>query len=329
MVKRNEIRKMVVMTAIAVLGGGSLGLLLAGKLTASGCECVLWTRSQIQASLINTNGLSLEEQSGEKNKVNVKAVPMAEISTFQGPVLLAVKQTALTPDFLETLATVVPINGTLVLFQNGIGHIALLQQALPGRKLIAAVTTEGAQRIDETTVRHTGRGETHLGEWHLDDRLMLRTPIYLDNEDTSDTLLLESMLKQAGFSVFLSKQLGDDVLRKLLINAVINPLTAILRVRNGELTQSPARLKLMEALFHETYGILSFYGLRDELELWNTVLQVCKATERNESSMLQDVSLHKETEIEFINGAIYRLAIQQGREAPWNEAVTALVKATR
>jgi 2-dehydropantoate 2-reductase len=320
---------MVVMTAIAVLGGGSLGLLLAGKLTASGCNCVLWTRSQSQASLINANGLSLEEQSGETNKVNVNAVPIAEISTFQGPVLLAVKQTAVTPDFLERLATVVPLNGTLVLFQNGIGHLALLQQALPGRKLIMAVTTEGALRIDETTVRHTGRGETQIGEWHFDDRLMARDPINAGNEKISDILLLlESLLKRAGFSVFLSKQLGEAVLRKLLINAVINPLTAILRVRNGELTQSPARMELMKALFHETYGILSYYGLRDELVLWNTILQVCNATEHNESSMLQDVSLHKETEIEFINGAICRMAIQQGREAPWNEAVTALVKAT-
>jgi 2-dehydropantoate 2-reductase len=314
------------MTAIAVLGGGSLGLLLAGKLTASGCNCVLWTKSQNQASLINTNGISLEEHSGETNKINVNAVPFAEISTFQGPVLLTVKQTALTPDFLERLATVVTFNGTLVLFQNGIGHMALLQQAMPGRKLIMAVTTEGAQRIDETTVRHTGQGETRIGEWQLDDRLMARDAA---NENAADTLLLlESLLKQAGFSVFLSKQLGEAVLRKLLINAVINPLTAILRIRNGELTQSLARMDLMKALFHETYGILSFYGLSDELELWNTVLQVCNATDRNESSMLQDVSLHKETEIEFINGAIYRMAIQQGREAPWNEAVTALVKAT-
>jgi 2-dehydropantoate 2-reductase len=135
------------------------------------------------------------------------------------------------------------------------------------------------------------------------------------------------LLKQAGFSVSLSKQVGEAMLRKLLVNAVINPLTAILRVKNGELTQSPERLHLMRALFLETYEILSRYGLGDESALWNNVLQVCEATKDNKSSMLQDVSLHKETEIESINGEICRLAREQGRQAPWNSAVTALVKA--
>lgn len=201
----------------------------------------------------------------------------------------------------------------MVLFQNGIGHRELLKEALPDRQLVTAITTEGALRVDETTVRHTGIGEIRIGEEEqLDKRLLT---------------FIERMLKQAGFSVFLSKQLEDAILRKLLVNAVINPLTAILRIRNGELIETTFRMDVMKSLFRETFDILSAYGLTDEPALWDTVVRVCSATRLNESSMLQDVIARKPTEVDFINGAICRMAAEQGKEAPWNTAVTALVKA--
>ncbi|WP_372663008.1 ketopantoate reductase family protein [Cohnella sp.] len=330
-VRKSKHRKWIVMAAIAVLGGGSLGLLLAGRLTAAGCNCELWTKTLHQASLLNHEGLTIQDPSGETlAKVTVKAASLTEVlSKFEnGPILLTVKQTALTPDFLQKLAYIIPFNGTLVLFQNGIGHVELLRQALPGRRLITAVTTEGALRISEVIVRHTGEGEIRLGEWFPDGDAEISGNSHIDGDIANEALLqVEQLLKQAGFSVLLSKQLEDVVLRKLLINAVINPLTAILRIRNGELTETADRKRLMQALFHETFGILSHYGLKDESKLWETVLRVCHTTYSNESSMLQDINLHKETEIEFINGAICRMAIRQGIEAPWNQAVMALVKA--
>jgi 2-dehydropantoate 2-reductase len=318
------------MAKIAVLGGGSLGLLLAGKLTGSGSDTVLWTRTRGQASLLNRNGLKLEEISGEIAIIPVNAIALEDISSNESRiVLLAVKQTALTPEFLKELAIAVPIGSTLVLYQNGIGHLELLQQALPGRTLIVAVTTEGALRVDATSVRHTGVGKTRIGDAHVEFEASKAERRESDSETFSEELMLtERLLKQAGFSVFLSKMLEDAILRKLLVNAVINPLTALLRIRNGELTETAPRMELMKLLFRETFEILSHFGLSGETELWDQVLHVCSATSRNKSSMLQDVSSRNETEIEFINGAICRMAIRQGREAPWNEAVTALVKAT-
>lgn len=302
------------MDRIAVLGGGSLGLLLAGKLKASGCDCELWTRTSEQALLLNSRGLTIEDQDGNGAcRVNIRALSLEQAKTSEnGIVLVAVKQTAFTPELLGRLSEIVPVGGTLALFQNGVGHRQLLSRALPGRNLVMAITTEGALRVDGTTVRHTGKGETTLGEEEI---------------ETSALRFAERLLKQAGFTVLLSKQLGEAILRKLLVNAVINPLTAILRIRNGELTESPDRLDAMKALFQETFGILSLYGLENERGLWNNVLKVCSDTRLNESSMLQDVLARRETEVEFINGAICRMAEEKGQAAPWNKAVTALVKA--
>jgi len=85
----------------------------------------------------------------------------------------------------------------------------------------------------------------------------------------------------------------------------------------------------MESLFRETLAIVRLHGLGEEADeqLWNAVLDVCAATAANRSSMLQDVEAGRETEIDAMNGAVCRMAEAAGAEAPWNAAVTNLVKA--
>jgi len=300
---------------VAVLGGGSLGLLLAGKLSGSGRECAVWTRTREQARKLNEEGLTVEDGAEPPKRLTVSAIPWEDADPFVGIVMLAVKQKALTGGFLKRLAEIVPEGGTVVPFQNGVGHVEALRGALPGRTLVVAVTTEGALRLNDTHVRRTGKGDIRLGD---------------DGQTAFERLkAVERVLSQAGFSVFLSNHLEEDMMRKLLVNAVINPLTAILRVPNGAIAGSPERLGLAHSLFRETYGVLGAYGLEDESGLWETVLRVCEATAVNRSSMLQDVDAGKETEIESINGMIVRMAAAKGMDAPWNRAMTAIVKAIR
>ncbi|WP_027088335.1 ketopantoate reductase family protein [Cohnella panacarvi] len=297
------------MSAYCIVGGGSLGLLLAGKLAAAGSEVTVVTRSSEQARKLSEDGITIEDvATGAPNvTAKVRAASWEGAPVADGLTILTVKQTALTPEFVVRLAAIVPSGGEVALFQNGIGHAEKLRAALPDRKIMLAVTTEGAKRDGPTTVRHTGRGDTRIGE----------------------SGLLERSLVQAGFSVILSNKLESDVMRKLLVNAVINPLTALLRIRNGQLPTSRERLELMRSLFDETFEIVQARGFAEEREtMWQAVLAVCENTKHNESSMLQDVAAGRETEIEAINGSVCRLAAEQGRKVPWNEAVTALVKAT-
>ncbi|MFC4599399.1 ketopantoate reductase family protein [Cohnella hongkongensis] len=299
----------------AVLGGGSLGLLLAGRLYAAGRECVVWTRTREQAERLNGEGLRIEAGNGlPERRTAACARAWEDAEPTAGIVLLTVKQTALSDRFLKRLAELVPPGGTIVPFQNGIGHVEALRKALPGRQIAVAVTTEGAWRTGAASVRHTGHGDIRLGD---------------DGEVRPETLqVVERMLTEAGFSVFLSKQLNNEMMRKLLINAVVNPLTAILRIPNGALAKTPERLELAKALFRETYEVLRAYGLEGESEdLWETLTRVCEATADNRSSMLQDVEAGKETEVDSINGMIVRMAAAKHSDAPWNRMATALVKA--
>ena len=319
------------MDGVAVVGGGSLGLLLAGRLAAAGCGVTVVTRTAAQAAALEKAGVTIEDAAlgAAAETVRVRAAALAEARAPIGLALLAVKQTALTEPFLRRLAELVPEGGAVVPFQNGIGHLERLGEALPGRLLLPAVTTEGALRAGPTTVRHTGRGEIRLGEWDFGPEYGNALANGKRRQASREALAAcERILTEAGFSVILSNNLTEALWRKLLVNAIINPLTAILRIRNGELPATSERLRLMRGLFEETYGILREAGLTDDRESsWETVLAVCERTSLNESSMLQDVLAGRETEIDAINGAVCRLAARQGRPSPWNEAVAALVGA--
>lgn len=309
------------MEQIAVLGGGALGMLLAYRLAASGQHVRLWTRTAAQAQQLNTKGLALEDQAGQEIRaVKVAAEPFGEAALGDAAiVLVALKQTGITDATLAALHRKLADGAALLMFQNGVGHMERLLAAMPGRTLLAAVTTEGALRTGATSVRHTGFGTTWIGAWPP------------ERASSAELQLIDAKqrLEMAGFSTQMSNDIRESMLRKLLINAVINPLTALWRVPNGQLPGSADRMAVMQALFRETLDVLRRCGLRvpSDEELWETVLGVCAATAANRSSMLQDVMAARETEIDALNGAICRMADSLGVQAPWNATVTALVKA--
>lgn len=315
------------MTHIQVIGGGAIGLLLAGRLAASGVSVTVRTRTGEQAEKLSAEGITIESAiGGTAIRAAVEASAL-EADSPAGPALtlLAVKQTALAPAFAAPIARAVPSGSPLAAFCNGIGHTDLLAGWLPGRTILAAVTTEASLKTGPAAVRHTGAGEIWLG----------RAPLFeggreaLAEGDEAEAEAVAAVLKQAGFSANVSNDMAKRMLRKLLNNAVINPLTSLLRISNGELVRTPERAAVTKRLFDETLGVLSACGLPPEAGLWEQLLELCAATAANRSSMLQDVLAGRGTEIAAINGAVARLAAAKGLPAPLNESVTALVSALR
>ncbi|NMU82308.1 2-dehydropantoate 2-reductase, partial [Vibrio parahaemolyticus] len=87
---------------------------------------------------------------------------------------------------------------------------------------------------------------------------------------------------------------------KLAINCAINPLTAILQCKNGELAKPEFKIQL-ESITQELVEVMSKEGIAIEFRsLFDTVMQVVNATAENYSSMRQDVFHQRRTEIDFI-----------------------------
>lgn len=126
-------------------------------------------------------------------------------------------------------------------------------------------------------------------------------------------------------------------LDKLLINSIINPLTAILRCKNGVLFATRASgpvVDLMEALTFEAWrvfrrvaGARSLCQLRERYQgavpwaerfeytrLWEMLWDVGEKVKDNTSSMLQHVLAGKGTEVKEFNGWIVGMAATLGMQ---------------
>ena len=89
----------------------------------------------------------------------------------------------------------------------------------------------------------------------------------------------------------------EMLLKKLVVNAVINPLTSILQIKNGELIENPHYFQIVKSLFTEIQECLH---LQKPEHYFNNIIMVCEQTAKNKSSMLWDLEEKRPTEIEAI-----------------------------
>jgi 2-dehydropantoate 2-reductase len=139
---------------------------------------------------------------------------------------------------------------------------------------------------------------------------------------------LEAALKSADFKVKIVENAMSLVWGKLVINAAINPLTALLKVPNGELLERPAARAVMGALAREAAQVAYAEGI--DLPFDDPIVaaeEVAARTAANHSSMLQDAMRGAPTEIEAICGAIVKSAEKHKIGAPVNWVCWQLVRA--
>ncbi|WP_150266302.1 ketopantoate reductase family protein [Paenibacillus tepidiphilus] len=319
---------------VDIIGAGSLGMLLAGRLAKAGTEIRLWCRSREQSDALHREGLVVSYENGQAPvELSGNQVAAAPVSGFAeawlaepGDIIaVAVKQNALHESLPELLA---PLSGErlqVVCFQNGYGHLEMLQELLPASEVWAAVTTEAAKRKNLTEVIHAGSGEICIGMQTAGGSALV--PEELEGGTGSKAVLsFIEALNTAGFAAYLSNEVDIMIYRKLLINAVINPLTAIWRIPNGELLHSQSRIRVMKELYEETIAVYDACSIGYEDGMWERILEVCRTTAANISSMLADVTAARPTEIRWINGSIVDLAQRSGVDAPMNVMICRLLE---
>jgi 2-dehydropantoate 2-reductase len=137
---------------------------------------------------------------------------------------------------------------------------------------------------------------------------------------------LAGYLRRAGFPVRVTRKIGAARLHKLLANVCINPVTALFRIRNGEIRKRPYRV-LAEALAREAAPVLSREGLEiTAAEAVSRVMDVARITAQNRSSMLQDLLAGRKTEREHLTGALLRLARRHRVAVPTHRALYEVIR---
>ncbi len=287
---------------IGIIGAGSIGLLFASYLSKEH-QVTLYCRTEIQAKTINEKGVVLKQKDSEKH-ISLKAKGSA-FPEEEDLYIIAVKQYHL--QNMEQIFCRISPDIPLIFVQNGLGHLSIID-SLNHKTVYLGITEHGALKDDCRTVNHTGKGTTKIA-------------VYRGNEDSLQKLAQELTGDQFPF---LAEDSWKDMLYgKLIVNAVINPLTAILKVKNGELIQNDHYYQLLKLIFDETADVLKISG-RDEMLA--RVVRVCRQTGENESSMLRDVLSGRQTEIDGIVGFLLKKAQEEMIPVPHLQFVYHCIK---
>jgi 2-dehydropantoate 2-reductase len=294
--------------SILLVGTGALATLFAARLSAAGHSVsMLGTWKQGLQSL-REHGARIQEADGSEKAYPVHATdePLEVRGAKFAIVLVKSWQTE---RVARQLKLALADNGHALTLQNGLGNRETLVRDLGFGRVSLGVTTTGATLLGPGLARTGGEGV-----------------VSIEQNESLDPLKVA--LKSSNFNVQVVDDAQSLIWGKLVINAAINPLTALLQVPNGELLARPATRRMMASLASETAEVAAAEHVH--LPFSNPVSaaeDVARKTAKNISSMFQDVRRGAPTEIDAICGAVTQRGEVHGIETPYNRACWQLVRA--
>ena len=212
----------------------------------------------------------------------------------------------------DVAAKILAPDGVALTIQNGLGNYETLVEHVGRDRAAVGVIYVGAQLVNGE-LRATGPGKVELGR-----------PIAATSRAKLDEL--GRLLREGGMEVTVVDDAWPAVWRKVVTNAAVNPLTALIRRTNAELVADAPASRVADCLAREVARVATASGVRigedEAVKQWRAMAALTGA---NRSSMLQDVEAGRPTEIDAISGAVAREGERRGVPAPLNQAMTLLV----
>jgi 2-dehydropantoate 2-reductase len=282
-------------TPVLIVGTGAMASLFAALLSASNLKVRMLGTWKENIKALNESGVRFIDHNGQESIYPVEATddPQKYVGSRLAIVLVKSYQT---PGAAEKLEKCLAEDGVALTLQNGLGNAEILAEKLGAQRVLTGVTTVGATLIHPGFVRMGGSGTISIG-------------------DHEKAFLPLEILSRAGLKVEIAQDTRSLVWGKLVINASINPLSALLDVRMKLITVESARVA-------NKAGIDLPYP--DPVEM---VENVAHKTASNYSSMYIDFHRGGPTEIDAINGAIIRTGDEVGVPTEFNNAMWLLVNA--
>jgi 2-dehydropantoate 2-reductase len=293
---------------ILLVGTGALATLFAARLSEAGHSVHMLGAWKHGLHALQQTGARIMDANGNERAYKVHATDDPREVSGAKHALVLVKSWQ-TERAARQLKVSLAKDGLAVTLQNGLGNRETLIRDLGLERVSLGVTTTGATLLGPGLVRAGGDGVISI-------------------EQHQALGPLEAALRSSNFNLHLVDDAQSLIWGKLVINAAINPLTALLRVPNGDLLTHPKARKMMAALACETADVAAAEHVY--LPFSNPVSaaeDVARKTARNHSSMFQDVSRGAPTEIDAICGAVARRAEVHGIPTPYNRACWQLVSA--
>ena len=294
---------------IAVVGSGAVGGYFGGMFAHAGAPVVFIGRKHF-ADAVTSKGLIVDRSEGPK-RINVSAT--VEMSAIRdcSLILFCVKAN----DTSATAAQMAPFvrpDATVICLQNGVDNADRVRAAANVLAVPAAVYV--AVSVPEPgRIKHLARGDLIIGP------------------RSDKTTELADVFERAGIPCRISENIEGELWVKLLRNCALNAISALGRMRYGQIAQSPDAEKLIEHIVDEVLAVaraagVVLPGIDDRRSGMTAAMELAVQMSDALSSTGQDLSRGRPTEIDALNGYITRRGAQLGIPAPVNHALFTLVK---
>lgn len=311
---------------IVVLGAGSVGCFIGGAWAAAGCSVSFIGRDRIRDD-IKANGLTLSDHGGWRVHLAQDLIDFATRPAALARadiVALCVKSNA-TAAAAKQIAAHGKKKPVVISFQNGVSNADTLKSLLPKLEIVQGVVPYNVAYLGGGRFHKGTSGELIVGESGaaraLADRIgdrpgRLRLAGDMKAVAWGKLLINLNNAVNALSGETLLEQLGKRDYRRVVAASIVEALDLLKEAGIEPAQIGPLPPKLLPHAIAAPDFIFR-----------NLLLRVQKIDAQARSSMADDLAAGRETEIDYLNGEVVRLAEKLGRQAPVNSAIVGLIKA--
>lgn len=296
---------------VLVAGAGAIGQWLGLRLADGGHDVTLLGRPvHIEAARA---GLRVRGHTQLARPLAGATTPQEAGSGFDAVAITAkAHQTAA---LAEATAPLLGRDGFLFSLQNGLGNAQKMLRFVPAAHVAVALTSHGVMVEGSGRLYHAGIGPTLVG------------PAMAGKGSDGAAQKAQALLTDARLDPEWHDDMRPFVWRKAIVNAGINPVGALHRLRNGAIAAKGDLLALAGQLVTEGVEVARRAGVAlPPGDLVEAMHQTLGRTSENKCSMLQDVEAKRPTEIEQITGRLVRLGARLDVTVPDGTAVYRRIK---
>ncbi|KAG2191184.1 hypothetical protein INT46_004112 [Mucor plumbeus] len=317
---------------IHILGTGAVGCHIAATLKANRNKVTLLLRSQDHLKDFKTRNNSITYRcQGKTDIVSGFGASITTDTSDKSPInsLIVATKTHHTLKALEPMASRLSPKSNILLMQNGMGVAEELMKSLwPNTtppNIFVGVNRHAVERIAPYDVhQHSGYNDPdalRIGRFPTNAQAQSEVPEFLQK-------IIEIPRLQA--AVLPWEEIRVKIYKKLFVNSCINGVASVLMTKNIGVIKdgNPGGIAMMRAICEEGYEVFKDEMPGETVEsLMEMVLRTNQEAGENISSTLQDIRAKRQTEVDYLNGYIYRIGQEKGINVKSNQAIVNLIHA--
>lgn len=295
---------------IAVIGAGNMGCVYGGNLARVGEAVTLIDPWEEHIKVIRVKGLEMDGLHGRFTApveafTDPASAPKADLA-------LIMVNTYDTQNAADSARKLLKDTGFALTLQNGLGNIEILSQTLGKDRVMAGLSFHSGDLKAPGAVTHTNQGPTYLGEFNKTKTKRLKQ--------------LNELMMKADMEPVLEPDIMATIWGKFVHNCAINAVCAITELRPGHIQEVPELDHFQSHVIREVLALISAKGIRiPDPEPMRTIKAYC-SKKFHRVSMKQHLARGRMTEIDALNGYVVRESEKLSLSAPYNDALTKLIK---